>query len=470
VRERQRVACVISLYALLALGYSLLLPIWEAPDESAHYRYALHLAREGSIPSRSTNHEAAQPPAYYWSASRALLLLDALDPTWADFYEPPSKAGRVPRYEWGPENERFLVGPHILRCINVGLGVFTALLIYHGSRRFAPDASGIPLAALALTVLSPQFLHNSASIGNDALANLVGSALFWQMARISADLCSPRALAATAVAAAVLPMLTKLTLLPMSLSVLLVIGWRARARWRPILIGGLLAGLVFLAILTLLPVSAERLWRAVVWRTTTVRPVLEVWTQHMPYLVRSYWGFLGWAAVPLPWLAAGILTALAGLGGLAFIRFLLWRPTAIRPTREPRVLLAFTLVVLLAAAVNSWMANLWAAFAIVAVAAALRRERDLPGSRRGWAAVALASCLALLAVGRNALATGAAQGRLLFPAAGAISLVIASGWWTLLPRRRFPAVPCVVVVVMLTLNLYLWFARLIPIYHQPFLD
>lgn len=105
MQERQRIAGIVSLYALLALGYSLLVPIWEAPDESAHYRYALHLAREGSVPSRSENHEAAQPPAYYWLAGRVLLLLDALDPTWSDFYGPPSEAGRVPRYEWGPENE-----------------------------------------------------------------------------------------------------------------------------------------------------------------------------------------------------------------------------------------------------------------------------------------------------------------------------------------------------------------------------
>lgn len=48
--------------------------------------------------------------------------------------------------------------------------------------------------------------------------------------------------------------------------------------------------------------------------------------------------------------------------------------------------------------------------------------------------------------------------------------MIVSGWWTLLPRRRFRAVPALVVAVMLTLNLYLWLPRLIPIYHQPLLD
>lgn len=175
----------------------------------------------------------------------------------------------------------------MLRWINVGLGVFTALLIYFGSRRFAPDASEIPLADLALAVLSPQFLHASASIGNDALTNLVGSALFWQMGRISADVCRPGTLVATAAAAAVLPLRTKLTLLPMSLAVLLVIGWRERARWRALLLGGLLAGLVFLAVLPLMQESAERLWRAVVWRTTNMPPLPRPFVVNATCLARG---------------------------------------------------------------------------------------------------------------------------------------------------------------------------------------
>ena len=38
-------------FGILGLGWSVLMPIWEAPDEPQHYGFALHIAREGSLPT-----------------------------------------------------------------------------------------------------------------------------------------------------------------------------------------------------------------------------------------------------------------------------------------------------------------------------------------------------------------------------------------------------------------------------------
>jgi hypothetical protein len=71
---------------------------------------------------------------------------------------------------------------------------------------------------------------------------------------------------------------------------------------------------------------------------------------------------------------------------------------------------------------------------------------------------------------KNTLATPQFQGRFLFPALGPISILIVAGWTTLLPRRTAVALPYILIISLILLNLYLWFDKVIPIYYQPFLD
>ena len=81
----------------------------------------------------------------------------------------------------------------------------------------------------------------------------------------------------------------------------------------------------------------------------------------------------------------------------------------------------------------------------------------------------LAAALALLVVGKNALATGRYQGRYLFPSLGALSLLATAGWHVLLVPRAARYLPHATVSLMLGLNLFIWFCELIPLYYQPLL-
>ncbi len=60
---------VLVLYLLLALLYSMIVPIFEAPDEPAHFLYANDLAAGKGLPildySKSPK-EYHQSPLYYW--------------------------------------------------------------------------------------------------------------------------------------------------------------------------------------------------------------------------------------------------------------------------------------------------------------------------------------------------------------------------------------------------------------------
>ncbi|MGZ9236115.1 MAG: hypothetical protein ACXW4E_11380, partial [Anaerolineales bacterium] len=75
-----------------------------------------------------------------------------------------------------------------------------------------------------------------------------------------------------------------------------------------------------------------------------------------------------------------------------------------------------------------------------------------------------------LAVFRNGLTTRATQGRLLFPAIGALSLLMTAGWHATLPQKFQPHLPALIVLVFLLCNMILWLTGILPIYYQPFLD
>ena len=87
-----------------------------------------------------------------------------------------------------------------------------------------------------------------------------------------------------------------------------------------------------------------------------------------------------------------------------------------------------------------------------------------------WLAVWLVALLTVLAVARNGLTTFATQGRLLFPAIGALSLLMVAGWHQTLPTRIQQYLPLLVILLFLFCNLILWLTGVIPIYYQPFFD
>src|SRR5690349_17079570 len=88
VNERRWLTLIFVLYVLLAVGYSLLMPIWEAPDEPAHYHLAWHLAHYKEYAPRDINYEAHQPRAFYYLGSWILGALDTVDPALTKYIRP----------------------------------------------------------------------------------------------------------------------------------------------------------------------------------------------------------------------------------------------------------------------------------------------------------------------------------------------------------------------------------------------
>jgi hypothetical protein len=59
---------------------------------------------------------------------------------------------------------------------------------------------------------------------------------------------------------------------------------------------------------------------------------------------------------------------------------------------------------------------------------------------------------------------------LLFPAIGALSLLMTAGWHRVLPPRLQSYLPLFIVLLLLSCNLLLWLTGVIPVYYQPFFD
>jgi dolichyl-phosphate-mannose-protein mannosyltransferase len=430
VNPRRWLILIFTLYFLLAVGYSLLMPIWEAPDEPAHYQLAWHLATYDEYPSQELNYEAHQPRAYYYFSSWTIRALDVVDPELTRFRHPKEYVYNIRkperRFEWTDENYRFFWGVYLLRWVNIILGGIALWLNWKTFKRIAPKQPALCLAALALGALIPQYLHIMSSVNNDALGTLAGAYLFYVAIRFLNEPSGWLGLFLI-VLALVLPFVTKLTVLPVSTAVLLILASKwlfgfTQKRWLlyATLIVLLGAGVFYL----LFPETVQSVFSEIQWRLFSLRKnaLTEKYIKAISsQILWTYWGKVGWLAVGLPLWIIQLLTGLGVIGMILHI-YTLYR------SRMRRLQLGL------------------------------------------WLAVWLVAIFTLLAVFRNGLTTFATQGRLLFPAIGALSLLMVAGWHEALPERFQRYLPALIVLLFFCCNMGLWLAGILPVYYQPFLD
>lgn len=430
VNERRWLTGIFSLYIVLAFGYSVFMPIWEAPDEPAHYDLAWHVARNDGFPAYEHNYESYQPPVYYYAASLVIRALDKFNPHFSDYYLPPHQPRNLRKplamFHWTPENYRFLLGVYSLRWINILFGALALWLSWKAFQLLAPEKPGLPLAGLALAALTPQFLHIASSVSNDMVGAAAGALLFYLAIRFTKEPSNPIGLVSILLAL-LLPFITKLTVLPVSAALLVIITWKwiVSLRSRKWLI---LSGLVALAgagiLYILFPETIQTALSEIKWRLTGFRRNAFT-SRYLKFILSqilwTYWGKVGWLAIGLHEYIVKLLTAL-GAAGLLLHAGKMIKSKATDPQ------------------FNQWLAT--------------------------W----VIGIFTLLAVFRNALTTSAAQGRFLFPAIGVLSILMASGWHSILPERIRHHLPLIVTLLMVSCTLILWQFGILPAYFQPFLD
>ena len=421
---------LVALFVLLGAAYSVVVPLFEAPDEVWHFAFVQYLARHGALPVVSTEEDAiwlresGQPPLYYWPASLIAAALDTPElPSFVRFNvaHPAVTAGslsRAPNVFIHTPHEAFpyrgaVLAAHLVRLYSVLWGGGTIVAMYLYAREVLPGRPILALASAAVAAFNPSLVFISSVVNNDASAVCLSTLVLWMSVRVVRG-CSRRYEPLALGACLGLAALSKVSALGLLAPVALALGlaWLSDRNtgvlyWRGLAIGG-------------------------------VAVTVAGWWFGRNLLL--YGDLLGWSA----WVEAG---GPQPIGWLEVVRQLgrvgtrFWSPY---DDLFPRW--AFWAIgAAVGLAVLGWLAYLVA-----------------PGARRraaGWSLcveglVLGGTWLVVLFGGlvRYMMIIPADQGRLLFPAIGPVALFLVVGWRLALPARWGRVFSSIAVAALLLLS------------------
>jgi 4-amino-4-deoxy-L-arabinose transferase-like glycosyltransferase len=352
---------LLAAYLVLAVGYSVVTPIYEPTDEIRHFRYVRHLAVYRRLPVQSADGPRAQshhPPLYYalgalvswWVPIRQEVYYEPpRNPHWTSCYDEVSvynKNQYIQRVEERFPYRGVTLAVHVVRWLSVLIGAGVVWLTFRLGREVFPDRPALAMGGASIVAFNPQFLHLSGAVNNDVPAAFWGAAILLACVRVirrGPDLRSDVTLGILYG----LALLTKFHLLALAVPIGLayaLAAWRSRG-WRHLLRGGA----VILSVAAL--VSGWWFWRNYVLYgdPTGMTKVNELWAgrspagnwwalrQGLPYLWSSLWGRFGYGQIPLH---RGLYTGLLAFCVLALVGHLL--PRADRPRHPSLLVLAVT--------------------------------------------------------------------------------------------------------------------------------
>jgi 4-amino-4-deoxy-L-arabinose transferase-like glycosyltransferase len=438
---------ILVLYVLLAVGYSLGTPPWEAPDEPSHYLYSEYLAAHGSLPPEApplrgnywedgfvtSLYEWFQPPLYYALIAPQIGLANLLRPgTIPQAFPPvdPAFPEQVRKlFASLPDPSFEAPGLRLVRFFSVALGLCTLVVVYRMAMLASGGEQAAALMATGMMAFIPQYTFLSGYVTSDNLALLLSALCLL----VFLHLLSPadgRVLRLVAGAGVLLALafytkFTLLFLLPLGLFCLLLRLAHHGSVGQWLLESSVLVGVAvvpFVLGLLILPGMRDQL--AYAYRYLQVKPALisvaylvGLW----PETYTSFWGTFGWMNVSTPrWIANAltVITAAGLFGSLILLARGTRRPAM--PSLRPSLLL------------------LWTACGLVAI---------------GFI--------------RFNLSMRQPQGRFLFAALPALVILVALGY-RFLAGRRFAVVGVSIVLLTLIANLVSLFGSLLPAYAAPF--
>jgi hypothetical protein len=232
-RDTKLVAIILAVFMALCLIYNVTLPVFEAPDEASHFRYAHYLATERRLPDLKQDlpsHEVTQPLLYYLLTAIVISPFDQsnledlirLNPDWFEPALNPGYTGvRGQHLHTTAENFPYQGAVWAVRAgrlFSSVLGAVTLVLIYliaksvfvktreeigdwrlgqaQSQRNFQAAnqnykssifnlQSPISLLALAIVAFNPKFIHISSIVSNDIAITLAATLACWWIVRMA---------------------------------------------------------------------------------------------------------------------------------------------------------------------------------------------------------------------------------------------------------------------------------------------
>ncbi len=440
-RGRHWLAWLLLLYLMVGGSYSVLTPLFEAPDEVWHYEYVRWLVEGHGLPTPEEvgdapwHQEGSQPPLYYALTALLTAPIPTEDASRVIRYNPHAAMGdpqavdnRNVMLHGAAESWPWrgtVLAAHMARFVSLLLGALTVAATYGTARALRCDEATSLLAA-AFVAFNPQFLFLSASVNNDNLVTLLSALVLWRVVvllRMERLRRRDAFLLGALAGAAALSKLSGLLTVVLVAVVVIWHAWRQRSLRTFVEGGTMAAGAALL-------VGGWWYWRnwhlygdplglpamfAILPQRTQPPGLGELWLEWQG-VWRSFWGVFGWFNITLPaWLYRFYrgLTLLAGVG-LA-VRFR-------RRTEDGRGVQVMLLV--------------------------------------GWTLLLLVALLHWAQMRYP-------QGRLLFPALTAVAVLMALGWRALLPERWHVPVSVVLGLWLLLIAAVVPWLWIRPVYAPP---
>ncbi len=456
-------------FLALAVTYSVVTPIFEASDELWHYPVVQYIAAGHGLPVQTPpdrpglwKQQASQPPLYYALAALLTSWIDTSDLA-ATLRPNPHGAvgvitpdGNINMVAHTPARESWpwrgtALAVHIGRLLSVALSTVTVYLTYRLGREAFPDRLDIAMGAAAFTAFTPMFTFISGSVNNDNLVVPLCALALLVMMRQSREAQGDGrhltlgwlALGAVIGLAALTKLSGMLLLLPAALTGVYV-AWQRRSL-RHLFAAGPAIGLPVLAL------TGWWLWRnwqlygdptgLKMFNPYFTRPIpadlAQIWSERTSFLY-GYWGNFGGLNLPIPsgaYTILNILLLLAAAGLIfSFCRFVARN----RP--------------------SSFVTQHSARFADT-----LRGH----ASRTRFAIIVLWGAIVVVGWLGWTRTTWSSQGRLVFYALPAYSILMAAGLGAWLPHRVAPYAFGVVGIGMATLSAAMPFTVIAPAYARP---
>jgi hypothetical protein len=454
-------------FVLLGSLYAVITPLFEISDELWHYPMVKTLADGNPLPVQNPanvgpwRQEGSQPPLYYGLMALATSWIDTSDMDQVRWLNPHADNGLIT--EDGNNNivihtyreawpwRGTVLAVRLIRLISVALGAGTVYFTYRLALELAPERRALAVAAAAFSAFTPMFLFVSGSVNNDNLAIFCSAGALWLLARVvrqpPARLGWTHAWLGILLGCGALSKQSALGLFPLAGAAWLYAhfyGGKEKRRtafqswmWDVglglVVVFGLALLICFWWYLRNYQLYGDWLgWNqfiAIVGRRPNPATLAQLWGERVGF-VQAYWGLFGGVSVPMPGWTYLILNLMMG-------------------------------VALMGAAAGLVRAILRGHVSLTDVAL--------------WALLLAWVALILIGLIRWTSLTWASQGRLIFPAISAISVLAVSGLAQLgrlppiasLPSPISQAFPWLAVAFMCLLSATVPFAVIGPHYAPP---
>lgn len=181
IPPRRIFLAILAVYLVLAVGYSVAVPLGEAPDEADHYAYIAYLGVQRSLPVGPEVTQSKHPPLYH-AAAAALSAWTGLDFTFLRSNPDALPLGpdKPPNFFVHTTLESFpwrggALALHLARLLSVALGAVTVWAAWRLGLEVFPGRPAIGLVAAAFLAGLPGFLFISGSANNDNAAGALGA-------------------------------------------------------------------------------------------------------------------------------------------------------------------------------------------------------------------------------------------------------------------------------------------------------